>query len=230
MCLVRPLWHSRTMGGESGQAVVEAAIVLPLCLVLILCTIQIAQLQQARVLLEYAAFNAARAGVVHDGENEAEGTAGPMHDAAALSLLPSFGRTDGFAALTRTWAQFRAREALLRGVRLPLLRVSVLNPRRADFARFGEHLDGQEIDFDDVRPQAVDTNLLSIDVRYLYELRVPFANKLIQNAWLLRPRGAAAADHAALALAAGQGHYFVPLHAFYTMRMQSNPFLRWAAP
>jgi Flp pilus assembly protein TadG len=220
----------RAMGGESGQAVVEAAIVLPLCIVLILCTIQIAQLQQARVLLEYAAFNAARAGVVHDAANEAGGTAGPMHDAAALSLLSSFGRTDGLAALTRTWAQFRVREAAMRALRLPLVQVAVLNPRRADFARFGEHLDGQEIDFDDVRPQAVDANLLSIDVRYLYELRVPFANKLIQSAWLLRPSRAAAADRAALAVAARQGRYFVPVHAFYTMRMQSNPFLRWAAP
>lgn len=218
------------MDGESGQAVIEAAIVLPLCLVLILCTIQIAQLQQARVLLEYAAFNAARAGVVHDGENDAGGTAGPMHDAAALSLLPGFGRTDGLDALTHTWMQFRAREAMLRALRLPLLEVSVLNPRRSDFARLGEHLDGQEIDFDDVRPQAVDANLLSIDVRYLYELRVPFANKLIQNGWLLRPGGAEPGERAALAVLGRQGRYFVPVHAFHTMRMQSNPFLRWAAP
>lgn len=218
------------MRGESGQAVVEAAIVLPLCVVLILCAIQIAQVQQARVLLEYAAFNAARAGVVHDAENGASGTSGPMHDAAALSLLPSFGRTDGFAALTRTWALFRAREEALRPLRLSLLQVSVLNPRRGDFARLGEHLDGQEIDFDDVRPEAVDANLLSIGLRYLYELRVPLANKLIQTAWLLR-RGSAPPDElAAIALAGRQGRYFVPVRAFYTMRMQSNPFLRWAPP
>ena len=218
------------MDGESGQAVVEAAIVLPLCLVLILCAIQVAQLQQARVLLEYAAFNAARAGVVHEADNGAGGTRGPMHDAAALSLLPSFGRTDGFGAFTRTWARFRAHEAALRALRLPVLQVWVLNPRRGDFARWGEHLDGQEIDFDDVRPQATDANLLSIDLRYLYELRVPLANKLIQSAWLLRPRAAPPADVAALGVAAKNGHYFVPVHAFYTMRMQSNPFLRWAAP
>jgi hypothetical protein len=224
------LWRNRRVDGESGQAVVEAAIVLPLCLVLILCAIQVAQLQQARVLLEYAAFNAARAGVVHDADNGAGGTSGPMHDAAALSLLPGFGRTDGFGALARTWARFRASEAALRALRLPMLRISVLNPRRGDFARSGEHLDGQEIDFDDVRPQATDANLLSIDLRYLYELRVPLANKLIQTAWLLRPGSAPPGDVAALKVAGRQGHYFVPVHAFYTMRMQSNPFLRWAAP
>jgi hypothetical protein len=37
-------------------------------------------------------------------------------------------------------------------------------------------------------------------------------------------------DVGALALAGKQGRYFVPVEAFQTMRMQSNPFLRWAAP
>src|SRR5216683_2096877 len=165
--------NGRAMGGEGGQAVVEAAFVLPLTVVLILCTIQIAQLQQARVLVEYAAFNAARAGIVQNGNDGSDGTAGPMHDAAALSLLSGQGPTDGLGSLARTWAGFRAREAALRALGLPLVQVFVLNPRRGDFHRFGQHLGGQEIDFDDVRPQAVDASLLSIQVRYLVELRVP---------------------------------------------------------
>ena len=263
------------MGGESGQAVVEAAIVLPATVVLILCAIQIAQLQQARVLVEYAAFNAARTGVVQNGNNDKDGTAGPMHDAAALSLLPSYGRTDGFAALSRTWGEFHARELLLRAFQLPVVQVFVLNPRRGDFPRFGQHLNGQELDFDDVRPQAVDANLLSIQVRCLYELRVPFANKLIQTIWLashtgrgnaraldawtgwdlsspkaFAPRGPDAVtlsralalggrvddgtpggiNLAALTLAGNAGRYFLPVQAFHTMRLQSNAFLRWAAP
>ena len=220
------------MHGDSGQAIVEAALVLPLCIVLILCAVQIAQLQQARLLVEYAAFNAARAGVVRDGDNGTEGTSGPMHDAAALSLLSSFGRTDGFAAFGRTWAELRAREAALKAARLPLLQISVLNPRRADFARFGDHLDGQEIDFDDVRPQVTDANLLSVQVRYLYELRVPLANRLIQTGWaaLRRRSPRPAFDVQAVAALARRGRFFVPVEAFYTMRMQSNPFLRWAAP
>jgi hypothetical protein len=37
-------------------------------------------------------------------------------------------------------------------------------------------------------------------------------------------------DLAALALAGKQGRYLLPVQAFQTMRMQSNPFLRWAAP
>jgi len=226
----RPLWRNgRAMGGEGGQAMVEAAFVLPLTVALILCTIQITQLQQARVLVEYAAFNAARAGIVQNGNAGSDGATGPMHDAAALSLLPAHGRTDGFGALAQTWATFRAREAALRALGLRIVQVTVLNPRRGDFHRFGQHLGGQEIDFDDVRPEAVDVSLLSIRVRYLAELRVPLANKLIHSLWLARRLRSG--DHVgALALAGRQGRYFVPVEAFQTMRMQSNPFLRWAAP
>jgi hypothetical protein len=234
----RALWRNRrAMGGESGQAVVEAALVLPLTVALILCAIQITQVQQARVLVEYAAFNAARAGVVQNGNAGSDGASGPMHDAAALSLLASHGRTDGLGALARTWADFRAREAVLSAAHLPLVQVRVLNPRRSDFQRLGQHLHGEEIDFDDVRPQAIDATLLSVNVRYLYELRVPFANQLLHSLWLaarrLRGAGGGAADGldlAALSLASKQRRYLFPVQAFYTMRMQSNPFLRWAAP
>jgi TadE-like protein len=226
----RRLWRNgRAMGGEGGQAMVEAALVLPLTVALILCTIQITQLQQARLLVEYAAFNAARAGIVQNGDAGSDGATGPMHDAAALSLLPVHGRTDGLGALAQTWARFRARELALRAVGLHAVQVTVLNPRRADFHRFGQHLGGQEIDFDDVRPEAVDATLLSIRVRYLAELRIPLANKLIHSLWLAR-RARAGEALGALALAGKQGRYFVPLEAFQTMRMQSNPFVRWAAP
>src|SRR5438876_5648618 len=122
------LWRNgRVMGGEGGQAMVEAAFVLPLTVALILCTIQITQLQQARVLVEYAAFNAARAGIVQNGNSGRDGVAGPMHDAAVLSLLPAYGRTDGLGALAQTWAAFRVREGALRALGLPVVQVTVLN-------------------------------------------------------------------------------------------------------
>jgi hypothetical protein len=35
---------------------------------------------------------------------------------------------------------------------------------------------------------------------------------------------------AALAAAARAGHYYLPVQAFYTMRMQSNPYRKWAHP
>ena len=146
---------------------------------------------------------------------------------------------------------------------------------RSDFQQFGAHLNGREIDFDDVRPRALNANLLEIQVRYLYEMHVPFANKLIQTIWMathvgkgnLRaleewtgwdltspkavvPTGPdAVALTRQLALAAkfddgtpegvnlssltvlgSQGRYYFPVEAYYTMRMQSNPFKKWAHP
>jgi hypothetical protein len=256
--------------GESGQAVVEAAIVLPAMVFLILCAIQITLLQQARLAVEYAAFTAARAGVVMNG-NPA-----PMEQAATWAVLPTFGRADSLAALATTRLKFEAQDAVLKVVGLKQVRVATLNPRRQDFAS-QTHLNGREIDFDDVRPTVAPQTLLSLQVRYLYQLRVPFANKMIQTIWLATqvvrsgallaswqgkdltaPRigGDAGVDALSttrnLALArgtiadgmpgglsisalslAGSGPrpvYLVPVNAWYSMRMQSNPFLKWAAP
>jgi TadE-like protein len=213
--MVRPRGVATLPGvqSESGQAAVEAAIVLPAFLVLLLCTIQLTQLQQARLLLEYAAFEAARVGIVRDGES------GAMREAAVLAILPSWGRTDSWQALLRTLGAFDA----LKPPGLETMSVRVLGPRKADFATYGAHLGGREIDFDDAR--AADATLLSIEVRYFYELRVPFANKLMHALWLLRRT-----PQDAVASAAHAGRYFVPLEAFATMRMQSNPFLGAAAP
>ena len=146
----------------------------------------------------------------------------------------------------------------------------VLSPTKGDFNAFGQHLNGQEIDFDDVRPGAADATLLSLQVRYLYEMKVPFANKLIQTIWMashagvLRlwegsdwtsPRlgsqtgpdavgisrglamGRTVADGtpegirlAGLVAASAVNRYYLPVEAWYTMRMQSNPYLKWAHP
>ncbi|GAC1336572.1 MAG: hypothetical protein NVS2B9_13000 [Myxococcales bacterium] len=237
------------LADEDGQALIEAAFVLPAAIFLLLCALQLTQLQQARLMVEYAAFCAARVGVVRDMDNGrgARGEDGPLHDAAVLAVLPTFGRTDSAAALARTRLRFEAEDALLRPVGLAQVRVAVLNPRRADFAAYGGHLNGQEIDFDDVRPAAAKATLLSLQVRYLYELKIPFAGQAIQALWLAaRARrlpwaGLSAAgvledglpgglDLTALSLLARRGRFFLPVHAWHTMRMQSNPFLRWAAP
>src|SRR5712692_6095652 len=95
--------------GEEGQAVVEAAIVLPAMVFLLLLTIQLTQLQQARIMCEYAAFAAARTGIVQNGNNGASnGFDGPMHAAAVLAVLPTFGRTDSWTNIAATLARFTA--------------------------------------------------------------------------------------------------------------------------
>jgi hypothetical protein len=257
--------------GEQGQAVVEAAFILPAMIFLLLLTIQLTQLQQARIMVEYAAFAAARTGIVMNGNNgPSNGFDGPMHDAAVMAVLPTFGRTDSFTQLGKTLLRFKAEDQVLKPFGLSQVRVYVHNPVAADFRTFGQHLNGQEIDFDDVRPNAAEAALLSLQIRYLYEMKVPFANKMIQTIWLAAKagilqnwqgsdwtgpklggqsgidavqvsRGLAAGRVvpdgtpegvrlAGLVAAGAVNRYYLPVEAFYTMRMQSNPYLKWAHP
>jgi hypothetical protein len=264
--------HDAGRRQQRGQAVVEAALVLPAMVFLILCAVQLTLLQQARLLVEYAAFNAARAGVVHGMDNgQSLGRSdGAMREAAVVSILPTFGRTDSFAALTQALAAFEARDLAMRALGLPQVQVAVLNPHDGDFDRFGQHLGRQEIDFDDARPAAQAATLLSIQVRYLYELKVPFASRMVQSIWLASQVGlldawrgwdltsprlgsqsgpdattattAAAAGRGSLpdgmpgglslrglALLSQAGRFYLPVNAWYTMRMQSNPYRKFAA-
>ena len=255
--------------GEQGQALVEAAFILPAMIFLLLLTIQLTQLQQARIMVEYAAFSAARTGIVKNGDNgPSNGFDGPMHDAAVAAILPTFGRTDDPTHFAQTWLRFRAEDLVLKPLGLSQVRIFVHNPVKSDFATLGSHLNGQEIDFDDVRPAAAEATLLSLQVRYLYEMRVPFANKLIQTIWLASkanilsqwrgadwtsptlgtqtgpsainisrglaagrvvPDGTPEGIRLAGLVAAGQANkFYLPVEAFYTMRMQSNPYLKWA--
>ena len=283
MQMLPSIWNRPGTGArsqdQSGQALVEAAFILPAMIFMLLCAIQVAQLQQARMMVEYAAFAAARVGIVHDMDNGTRpgGENGPMHDAAVLAVLPTIGRTDSFISIAKTLAKFKlVDEPVLAVLGLDPIRVAILNPHRADFAAFGRHLNQREIDFDDMRPAVAPTTLLSVQVRYLYQMNVPFANRMIQAIWfaskvgffghtdleswqgadltgpkVASQRGPDAVEVAqvralgagrlqdgipgglnipAMALLAQTNHYYLPVDAWYTMRMQSNPFLKWAAP
>ncbi len=162
--------------GESGQAVVEAAIVLPAMTFLVLAILQLTMVQHARIMTEYAAFCAARAGIVYNADNDA------MVQATTVALLPTIGRTDTLRTWATTYAVDLTREKARRlPFRLPIVRVTVLSPRAADFTpQLTRHLGGQEIDFDDIRTAADKANRLQIKVTYLYRMRIPFANWMLQ--------------------------------------------------
>jgi TadE-like protein len=70
-------------GRESGQAAVEAALTLPLVIFLVLGTLQLFMMLQGRIIAEYAAFQAVRAGSRNHGDCV------PMVHAALAGLLPS---------------------------------------------------------------------------------------------------------------------------------------------
>lgn len=211
-----------------GQVAVETAMVLPLLVFLALGLIQLTLMQQARLMTEYAAFQAARSGAVWNGNLER------MRDAAVLSLLPTMGRTDDLASLAQTFeAQAKTSaslESLPWGAAAPAtfngvpmrgqVRVDTLSPAGYPALSQSPRVRGgaawQELDFDDVDtfgespslPQrlgalysldAPDKDedflrramVLSIRLRYLYELRIPFANSIIFVSWYAANAGVA---------------------------------------
>nr|AYM52427.1 pilus biogenesis protein TadE family [Corallococcus sp.] len=174
--------------GESGQAAVESALVVPLMVFLILGTLQLTTLHHARLMTEYAAYRAARTGIVNHGDCET------MKSAAYMALVPTLG-PPGSGGRGRTDTLINAMEVhdaytiggdwqenqRFPGSTLERVRVEVLNPRAGPysslFASYGSHMRGREIDFDDYRDSTiVAANLLSVRVTYFYELRIPFAN------------------------------------------------------
>ncbi len=75
---------SRGSSRESGQAAVEAALTLPLVTFMLLGMLQLFMMLHARVMTQYAAFRATRAGSVNHGDCTR------MKHAAIGALLPSF--------------------------------------------------------------------------------------------------------------------------------------------
>lgn len=191
------------MSGTSGQALVESVIVLPLMLFVFLSLFQLMLIAHGRVMLEYAAFNATRAGVVHNGDRAT------MRNAALISLLPLYGPTNDMAHLAETYARAKAwalvseaGEAIEGGVRgwirdvtgfslpnLPPIGIVDVWPVNPTFADFGA---SEEIDLDlpaqygDVGlPAALQRTRLTTSTTWLFELRVPVANRLVFYSWFL---------------------------------------------
>ncbi len=75
--------HAR-QAARKGQAAVETAIVLPLMTFLILGVLQLAMIQHAKIMTEYAAYSAARAGIVWNADRWI------MENAAIIALLPTY--------------------------------------------------------------------------------------------------------------------------------------------
>ena len=190
---------------------VEAAIVMPLMVFVILGVVQLTMIQHARIMTEYAAYNAARAGIVWNGDPWV------MENAALISLMPTYEglgdemglgdpgrmmravaqrallfqvnrRLSGFALEVFGGPISNAIRRAFGGDGPQVVEVTILNPRRSDF---GER---QELDFDDIgtdgyAEQLREANRLTVQVRYLYVMRVPFANWVMHHAWLSQRAG-----------------------------------------
>ncbi|XXF78532.1 pilus assembly protein [Myxococcaceae bacterium GXIMD 01537] len=162
---------------ESGQAAVEAALTLPLTVFLILGTIQLFLMLQGRILAEYAAFRATRAGSLNHGDCQA------MEHAAILALLPSFhsymGGSGGNPAQKLATAFSRRKNnqyASQDGVSGTIVWIVRDSPRKGSVPSV------EDRDFDQGGgPMRLETRLV-----YFFPMRIPFANWLISRISLAR--------------------------------------------
>lgn len=188
---------------ERGQVIVEQAIILPMMVFLILGIVQLSMVQHARIATEYAAYNAARSGIVYNGDVD------KMERAAFFSVLPTLGRSDNWGDLFETvfkkalLAQFGADLADMLGFDIlgdmKMVQVAIVphpDPSvgdRIDVIEQQGHLNQQQIDFDDFRTLPSTANQLTVQVKYFYKMRIPFANFMLHYMWMATRADAMAA-------------------------------------
>lgn len=167
---------------------VEFLVVLPAMLMLILGAIQFALIYQAKITLNYAAFEAVRAGTL----NNATFAAVKSGFARGIAPLYSYSKDD----TDQVGAFKQARKKILKEFDSDdkLIRIERLSPTFTDFQEFGDPIGGavRAIPNDNLRYRSSkrmkkshstiqDANLLHIRVTYWYPLYVPLINKLIFN-------------------------------------------------
>jgi hypothetical protein len=228
---------------ESGQAAVEAAIVLPLFVFLMLGILQIGLMHQARLMTKYAAYRAVRAGALHNAKTE------EMERAGLAVMLPLVSQDRGGGEYIQSitsasdfkskWTSSGVSSNKMADVDLKYLEVVTCGPTKEDAGG------GQELDFDDpkIAGQAgwreSQRTKLRVQATFNYRMPIPFANWVIHAAamnkelpWVLRmgkqstgPSKFAHSRYQKYKDAANSGIYVLPIRAAYTMRMQSNIYV-----
>jgi hypothetical protein len=152
---------------ESGQAVVESAITLPLALFMVLGTLQLFLMLQARTMAQYAVYKATRAGSI------SQGNCTPMMHAAIAVLLPTITRTDSPTTLATAFA-LRQKNQYFVSSGGPthmgqIVEIYREQPLPSDVP------DPEDPDFD--APDAANQpRRLEVRMLYWYWMKIPFAN------------------------------------------------------
>lgn len=236
---------------DSGQAAVESAIVLPLFVFLILGILQLGLMEQARLLVKYAAYKAVRAGALHNARVDV------MERAALAVLAPmishkasgEFGGAELIAPVNGA-SNFISKWQTIKNDKMPDLSmkyvaVTICGPLKSDFSSgstevnfddpVNSPLGNKTNSFDDVKKS--ERTKLRIQVTFNYRMPIPFANWVIEEAAIgarnapemlrMGNDGTGAEKlHSDYVTAARSQHvYIIPIRQTYTMRMQSNIYV-----
>lgn len=219
-----------------GQVLVETALVMPLTVFLVLGLLQLFKAYEARFLAEYAAFRATRAGAVGRGDCE------KMTAAALQALLPSLARTDTPAMLKKAWqgaeSNLYQQHWAIQG-RPP----AGGNPAIVELRVRGQDLPTDaNYQFDTLVEGVNRVHHVTVQLTYWYELRIPFANRIIHQAWQLTSYGSEVdllmswrsdpnanqapqreqANDVITAATSGTPAFLLPIRTTWSMRLMSN--------
>jgi len=181
--------------GQAGQSMAELLVILPAMLLLIFGTIQFALIFHAKITLNYAAFEAARAGSLNNARFSA------IKEGFARGLAPLYSyfepddaRRDADAPLNQVGAFQRARDRVWQEFDSPLrlIRIERLSPSEADFSDFApdESIPNDNLMYRSSLPGSnakrsiQDANLLHLRITYWYPLYVPIINRLIFDTFI----------------------------------------------
>lgn len=183
---------------QSGQAMVETTIILAVMLLLILGAIQFALLYRAKVTLNYATFEATRAGALNYGSRRA------VEFALARGLAPIYTAIrPGESMLDKVDAVKTARDRVMNEIDGAaggdFVCIQRLNPTDDAFTAHGitdptgtfsepvipnDNLIYRAIDTNGSQVSIQDANLLKIKVTYCHRMIVPFISQLVKNLML----------------------------------------------
>jgi len=184
---------------NSGQALIETALVMPLFVFIILGTLQLSLMHQAHAMTKYAAYKAVRTGSIRSAKTDA------MERAAVAVLLPmiSFTKKDGHESIKPITDAFsygvKATELLpnrmpplfvLKYVEVKICGPLIKNARNTQGIDPVAQKAGNEVQFDAPRTVtkmdwlASEATKLRVEVTFNYRLPIPFANMMIY--WITR--------------------------------------------
>lgn len=241
--------HS-TPARQSGQALAEYIYVFPILILLILGAVQFGFIYQTKSTLNYATFQATRAGALNNGKMSS------IVEGLTSGLMPLFAhraKSGDKLNLDLLKSAWRMADEQTRNPKLTVVRI--VNPTSAALSAYQSHSEtGKEIPNDNLMYRSTDiaggtmniqdANLLKVKVTYCYRMTVPILNKLIYHLVVDPPSVATTFQSAPDMLASTGGgsssrpctgiddQYRIPISSEAIVRMQS-PFRdpgKWIGP